>query len=538
MTVDCTRDGSTLTVAGVGNEHAVWRYEGADSRLIGSVLRLRRHREPALTAAESPLVRLLGAGLVPRPCPVRLDASVADALCASVGHAITPPQAAIAATVTAMREALDAPATAAVAGPSADGAASGWLEPDATRLHTARGGAARRLCVELKPKCGILPAATGPLAAFAPGRCRFCLYADLKARRRAGAAAATAEPPQASPSGAAPAADGARRYCPLDLYSHDGALMREALSSLLASPRNNLRVRSEDGALVFGGEAGVDRAGLRAELRRVVHSGSAGATQCGAAATSEEEAVEAELVSVLASVLQQEPVLRRLRAVQARAACLSSACALALYERGLQLAGGGDELRALVASRAQSCSCGGACGGARDGRAPPCESPGWPLPPHFDSRRGAADACECSLDACVSSLADWLLSLTAADVSVMVTFARQLPAETEAAADEQLAGGQLTAAELGGGVAPTPAEQPRGTLSPGTVFTARGDAYWYRVTVVDVQLKPLSKVAEHAALDERIVCDDGRLPGRVCDPNARGAMRARAALLERAMGDT
>jgi hypothetical protein len=114
-----------------------------------------------------------------------------------------------------------------------------------------------------------------PLATFAPGRCRFCLYQQLKAlntARTAGLSASPAEERDDAHDGAhahdgVHAHDGAQRFCPLDLYAvaHDGARGQRALRALLRRPRNNLKVfEGSSGRLVFGGVAGGERGALRA----------------------------------------------------------------------------------------------------------------------------------------------------------------------------------------------------------------------------------------------------------------------------------
>ena len=109
-----------------------------------------------------------------------------------------------------------------------------------------------------------------PLATFAPGRCRFCLYQQLKALKTARTAGLSASPAEERDD----AHDGAQRFCPLDLYAvaHDGARGQHALRALLRRPRNNLKVfEGLSGRLVFGGAAGGERGALRAlrtQLRR------------------------------------------------------------------------------------------------------------------------------------------------------------------------------------------------------------------------------------------------------------------------------
>ena len=81
----------------------------------------------------------------------------------------------------------------------------------------------------------------------------------------------------------------------------------------------------------------------------------------------------------------------------------------------------------------------------------------------------------------VAQLRAWLVALTAADVSLMLAL-RRAPAEDGLPSHVQ----------------------PSGGLSPGRVHAAGGEAFLYRLAVVDVQPKPVSKAAAHAELDRRI----------------------------------
>jgi hypothetical protein len=97
---------------------------------------------------------------------------------------------------------------------------------------------------------------------------------------------------------------------------------------------------------------------------------------------------------------------------------------------------------------------------------------------------GAASESASATD--LAPLRDWLLALTAADVSVMIALQRL----------EQPSAEERT--------------QPAASLAPGTVQVpaalAAGHAtsFAYRVAVVDVQPKPPSKVREHFDLDTRL----------------------------------
>ena len=120
-----------------------------------------------------------------------------------------------------------------------------------------------------------------PLATFAPGRCRFCLYEQLKALKTARTAGISGyeskdaqddarEAQYDAPDAQDDAMDAqydAHRFCPLDLYAvaHDDARCQRALRALLRRPRNNLKVfEGSSGRLLFGGAAGGEHGALRA----------------------------------------------------------------------------------------------------------------------------------------------------------------------------------------------------------------------------------------------------------------------------------
>ena len=120
-----------------------------------------------------------------------------------------------------------------------------------------------------------------PLATFAPGRCRFCLYEQLKALKTARTAGISSDvrkdaqddareaqyDAQDAQDDAMDAQYDAHRFCPLDLYAvaHDDARCQRALRALLRRPRNNLKVfEGSSGRLLFGGAAGGEHGALRA----------------------------------------------------------------------------------------------------------------------------------------------------------------------------------------------------------------------------------------------------------------------------------
>ena len=96
--------------------------------------------------------------------------------------------------------------------------------------------------------------------------------------------------------------------------------------------------------------------------------------------------------------------------------------------------------------------------------------------------------------ACVHQLRAWLLSLTAADVSVMIAI-QKLDHQSD---QNHMLDQPPTAEHI----------QPVDSLAPGVVHVLTGPAcvtaFSYRVAVVDVQPKPPSKVRAHFELDTRL----------------------------------
>ena len=308
--------------------------------------------------------------------------------------------------------------------------------------------------------------------------------------------------------------------------------MSRALRALLPTPLNNMRVFSREGACVYGGRGGLGSRRLlrRALLRELSVTARPAAKRRAAAASvpgggghgveggeeggreggedggedggeeeggeEEGERAEALLVDVVVRVLLREPLLGRLRAVHAhdvrgsaaaaeahsRALAALGAEALAVRlarwpphadraaEEEVKAGGAGAAVAAAVTADAAA-----GAGAAAEGSERPTE------------RAAAGGAVEASADGAtqvaeeVAQLRAWLTALTAADVSLMLAL-RRAPAEDGLPSHAQ----------------------PSGGLSPGRVHAAGGEAFLYRLAVVDVQPKPLSKVAAHAELDRRI----------------------------------
>ena len=450
---------AALRLLGRGNEHAVWRYDGQEPSLACCVLRVRhsgRGEEqctalPALAAMLSPFVHAPLATL-------RISKDVATQLCESAARGADPTVDAADAAAAAMVAALSGdPDQASCA---CERVTFACVERDHTRVESSLDG----LCVELKPKAGVFPP-RAPLDAVTPQRCRFCLYGELKAQRKQRASSANAPPPPPQ----LPAAP-VEAYCPIDMYSAEPARLARAVSALVRHPKNNLRVVDAQNAKLLHGDA-------RAGATKAAASSASSSAQDGRLSTSFSPAfIEAIVCAVLADAPARS-LLSRLLAAQHRAA-IGSAQAMALYERGVQLAGTEEALQARIVAHQAACTCAGvACACA-------CAT--------VDKAVGES-TCELSLDECTRALSEWLLGLAASDVSLMLSLCHAPP---QAAAGA----GHAHARDV-----TAPSTPPR------TVTVALGGAcgdtltLCYRLAVVDIASKPPHKIREHAQLDHTIV---------------------------------
>ena len=122
------------------------------------------------------------------------------------------------------------------------------------------------------------------------------------------------------------------------------------------------------------------------------------------------------------------------------------------------------------------------------------------------------------LDRCVATLDNWLVGLTASDVSLMVA----LCPVSEATIDDSRSFQAQSIDPITGS----------GVVHAGVA------AYRYRITVVDTQTKPMTKIAEHVAIDADMVAHwRGVPPERICDPSLHFARERRKLLLERNLAE-
>jgi hypothetical protein len=447
-------DGPSLSFLSSGQTCTVWRLDGA---FEGCVARLPRPGAERPFGSTDPLARAIGRQyLHQRLADVPLDDETLSDACSEDATA----RAAALRTVGAAISAEWCARSIACRGCTAT------LDVDHTRmlLCSPRAGADAApspqmpfpppvgssepcLCVEIKPKCGVLPAGVAATELLF-GFCRFCVREKLKRE------------PGGPRSG----------YCPLDLYSMDRPRVERALQSFLAAPRNNLRIFGRSGEQVFGAARGAAREALRRELRLEFGEGlGSGGTSPTAGCSSvggQGEALETLLVQVVATILLQEPLLVRLKSVQA-ASTLSAEGALRAYDCACAAIGREEVDRRL---RPRSDDAGGL-----SVRCPCAESAGLGLE---HGRCEEADALPADL---LDPVRAWLLALCASDISIMLCL-RKLqadPATTHSAV------------------------QPDRSRAPGVVCLlgeGRG-VFAYRVAVVDTMPKPPSKLAEHARRD-------------------------------------
>lgn len=476
-----------LRLVGCGNEHAVFAYCGHESSaLSGLALRVRHKRQATAVAVPPRLPALaLSVGEAEQLTAVRLPKDVAAQLCASALMGADPNRP-IAANAVAAMEAAQV-RTGADSSDN-DSQTTAWLEVEHTRVQA---GCNRGLCIEIKPKAGVLPPGP-PLSSLAPGKCRFCLYAALKARRQSCVAedgtTAAPSPPRDED------APSTREFCPLDFFSHVQARVARALFALLLEPRNNLRVfDASTGRLVFGATAGADFAnGLLPLIQQTFGDADAPAVSPALSAEASRAQASRQLVQALAEVLCRErELLVRLCAAQARAA-VGTEHAMKLYDYAATLARGGEAgLCELLRIHQAGCRCTSRCR-CCDGR--PCvEACSRPLHAH-------------SLQDCVCTLSEWLLGLSASDASLMITLS--WPDDRISSADGEGSGCSASAAVsiLRRSVAgETSVAYMRKAPELGNAIDGSSSPYRYRIAVVDTGPKPAAKIRAHHQLEQQIV---------------------------------
>ena len=271
---------------------------------------------------------------------------------------------------------------------------------------------------------------------------------------------------------------------------------------------------------------GNDRAALHAELARELAAVSraaasdatdapSGAEACpravagagagdGAEGATTAAALEEALVDVVCAVLEQEPLLARLAAVQ-RLGQVGSEGARRCHARAVALLGE-EAAHRSIESHVRAGAGAELPGEVRSDRLAGDEVPETSDASAAGVGAGTDELATASAARCVATVADWLLALTASDVSVMIALE-----VLDDAADE--------ACDVSGGCW----AQAEDSRRPGVARTRGGVRVAYRVAVVDVQPKPVTKVREHAERDARLVEDAAGRGG--VNAAATGAVR-------------
>jgi inositol-pentakisphosphate 2-kinase len=315
------------------------------------------------------------------------------------------------------------------------------------RLAGAAAAALGRPDGVLMPDATLLPALDGE-----PAGATICI--EIKPKSGADARCATAHP------GRAAAAAGRARfalrqllklargevaapsgYAPAELFSDEPRRVAAALAALMASPQNNLGLFVDGRAVAIAGGGAPAAAALDA----------AAAALGAAAGDGTPAAPRAALAALLAAALAQEGALAGVRAAQA-------AC-------GHDVEGVYRLYRSLVNLPVE----------AEPADAAHAQGPG---PDAAHAAAVAALLARPRADA-LRVLRSYLISATAKDCALMVALRRALPGAAPRAQANFAAAGVVACAAAGG-------------------------AFRYRVAVVDLDLKPLAKVAAHRRLDAEL----------------------------------
>ena len=326
-------------------------------------------------------------------------------------------------------------------GAAAGGAVRGVLQRDCSVVSAVPGLAAgRTLCLEIKPKCGFLPAPEllhGPYAVQARVS-RYALHQRLKVQQGR----------VARPSA----------YCPLDLFSRDRPRVARALRALVASPQNNLMVFA-DGRRALdlaSGSTGAPEMAGEGEEPPVAFARLCGAFWGAGAGAADDAAAERVLDAVATILCERSDAPGRVLDLQRLDRVGPFGAARLLWN----LAGRRDEgLPADAGLRAEVTAAAGLA----------------PAVLALD---------RLPREAGLRLLREYLIAATAKDCALMVALG--LPGDAEGGPPAAVAAEPEAGAE-------------RGALEVG------GRRLLYSVTLVDLDLKPLAKVHEHAALDRRLV---------------------------------
>lgn len=236
---ECNWMPSDWTYLSEGNLHVVFSFAGTDLPLRGKVLRLRKFSDKPHTVSVCNSARFvtnvmqahLGQEYVDAGCLVRLPAAFLREMARKTlvesrrpAHRVRGLDPSCLHGVL-MRDYTRPPAP--------------WFgrAEDDTVLQQTTGATpgVRTVCIEIKPKCGLLPPfPEGEGNATPP--CRFCQHQALKLKQKK--------------------VERESEYCPLGLYSGaidcDVLRLSDALRGLLATPQNNLQVFGAGGSLLYG----------------------------------------------------------------------------------------------------------------------------------------------------------------------------------------------------------------------------------------------------------------------------------------------
>mmetsp|Transcript_8718 Transcript_8718/g.18555 ORF Transcript_8718/g.18555 Transcript_8718/m.18555 type:complete len:584 (-) Transcript_8718:244-1995(-) len=375
------------------------------------------------------------------------------------------------------------------------------------------------VCVEIKPKSGVLPALRPPgllprlpvtpaarLKAVVP---RYPMHQLLKREAKQGTQQQGSTDQQVDLSGLS-------LYNPLDLFSREPKSVERAVRALLDEPSNNLRIFI-DGKLVYGGRpdaeslsAVYDRPGLEGAGHVGVPASGAAArlppalaaleptlrqVLTGEGASSSTSGVDL-LVHILCEVLVREALLSNVQSAQKMDA-LGVEAALHMYNRLLS------EVQKEQGSRAGSTA-------QQLQPAWPRVHPGWSdLWTRWPRNR------------LVGELRDYITSATAKDCGVMIAVqqlqqARTAPQPHAGAASAAGAAGPSSTPLLAGGVVPSLQEavkmmQPKAAQLLQLSCTPKEEAasqpqasFMYQVGLVDLDPKPAAKIPIHYQTDVEV----------------------------------
>jgi len=216
------------------------------------------------------------------------------------------------------------------------------------------------------------------------------------------------------------------RYDPLDLFSCNGVMIRQAIEALFGCPQNNLKIFCDDDMLYGHDGQGRHPTSTRSAVTETnKYSQALEAILDGDLQNPQESKgiLECELVEILSGVLLQDPFLPLLLDLQKRFDVLDADGAVLVYNRLVELCDGSKKKAEDLIDADLQLSDSTECTDLLNYLS------SWTSPPNDESRqswynRGKELVEQLSAKDCIGLLQNWLISLTLCDISFFVIISK------------------------------------------------------------------------------------------------------------------